>query len=166
MIVYVIKWFIKKNGGENMERQYAGFWIRVLANILDSFILVVPLILMDFFAYSIVGPTGISYWEYQADIEKPLWSAYQGVSMVFTSVVGVAYFGILTSKYYGTLGKLIVGVRVVGEDGNGISLARSIGRYFAYIPSNFLMIGYIMVGFSSKKQGLHDKICQTYVVHK
>lgn len=149
-----------------MEKRYAGFWIRVLANILDTFILVVPLILMDFFAYSIVGSTGISYWEYQADIEKPLWSAYEGVTMVFNMVTGIAYFGILTSKYNGTPGKLMVGLRVIGEDGNGISLARSIGRYFAYIPSNFMMIGYIMIGFSRKKQGLHDKICQTYVVHK
>lgn len=151
---------------KNLEKRYAGFWIRVWANILDSFILVLPLILMDFFAYSIAGPTGISYWEYQVDIEKPLWSAYEGVATVFNAVVGIAYFGILTSKYQGTPGKLMVGLRVIGEDGNGISLAKSIGRYFAYIPSGFFWIGYIMVGLSSKKQGLHDKICQTYVVHK
>lgn len=150
---------------KNLEKRYAGFWIRVLANLLDGFVLIVPLMLVDFFAYQIAGPENMSYWEYQTSI-TPIWSGYDLLGIVFNTIICVLYYGILTSKYYGTLGKLIVGIRVVGEDGNGISLSKSIGRYFAYIPSNFLMIGHIMVGFSSKKQGLHDKICETYVVHK
>jgi len=149
-----------------MEKRYAGFWIRVLANLLDGLVLLLPTALIEFLSYRIGGPEDMGYWEYQTSLEAPLWSAYDGLSIGLSVLVGILYFGLLTSKYYGTPGKLIVGVRVLGEDGNRISLARSIGRYFAYIPSSIFMIGYIMVGLTSKKQGLHDKMCKTYVVYK
>ena len=149
-----------------MEKRYAGFWIRVFASILDSFILIIPTIVIEFLSFRLAGPEGYGYWEYLFDVNAPLWTGYDSLSLALSVLLGILYFGLLTSKYYGTPGKLMVGVRVVGEDGNGISFARAVGRYFAYIPSNIFMIGYIMVGFSSKKQGLHDKICKTYVIHK
>lgn len=149
-----------------MEKRFAGFWIRVVANILDGLILVVPSILIDFLAYKVAGPKNMGYWEHQMDVNSQIWSSYDTLSIILSLIIGILYYGYLTSKYQGTPGKLMVGVRVVGEDGNSISLGKAIGRYFAYIPSGIFCIGYIMVAFSSKKQGLHDKMCNTYVVYK
>jgi len=149
-----------------MERNYAGFWMRVLGNILDSFVLIIPMALVEYLSFKLAGPANTGYWEYATDINRPIWSSYETVAILLSTILGVLYYGIMTSKYQGTVGKLMLGLRVIGEDGKAISIGRSIGRYFAYIPSSFFMIGYIMVGISSKKQGLHDKICKTYVVYK
>jgi uncharacterized RDD family membrane protein YckC len=59
---------------------------------------------------------------------------------------------------------MVMKLKVVGKDGERISFANAIGRFFAKILSCILYIGYIMIAFDSKKQGLHDKLASTYVV--
>ena len=67
----------------------------------------------------------------------------------------------------GTPGKLILGLRIVNEQGTTIGIPRAILRYIGKIVSGMiLLIGYIMIGFTQKKQGLHDMIASTYVVYK
>ncbi len=70
------------------------------------------------------------------------------------------YFAILeSSAWQGTVGKKVLGLRVTDLDGNRISFGRATGRFFAKLVSNFtFMIGYIMAGFTAKKQALHDMI--------
>ena len=59
-----------------------------------------------------------------------------------------------------------MGLVVTDLDGRRISPLRAIGRYFAKILSGIILfIGYIMVAFTDRKQGLHDMICSTLVVH-
>jgi uncharacterized RDD family membrane protein YckC len=75
------------------------------------------------------------------------------------------YFAIMeSSSIQATVGKLAVGVVVTDLNGERISFLRATGRYFAKILSAMiLMIGYIMVGFTERKQGLHDMIASTLV---
>ncbi len=106
-----------------------------------------------------------SYWAVLSGIEYiGLWTTYDTISIVLTIIIGIFYFGFLTFKFGGTGGKLLFGLHVVGEDEEFISFGRAIGRYFSYMLSGFLFIGYIMVAFTKKKQGLHDLICNTYVI--
>jgi uncharacterized RDD family membrane protein YckC len=64
-----------------------------------------------------------------------------------------------------TPGKIALRIRIVGVDGRPIGIGRAIGRYSGYIASAvFIFIGYLMIGFDRRKQGLHDKIARTYVV--
>lgn len=84
-------------------------------------------------------------------------------------LVGVLlYFVLLTSgPSQGTLGKMMVGIKVVDRFGEPISKGRSFGRFFSYYLSGlFLNIGYIIAGFTPKKQALHDYIVSTYVVKR
>ena len=71
----------------------------------------------------------------------------------------------LSSPYQATLGKMIFGMKVTDLYGNRISFARATGRHFAkYISGPFtLLIGFFMVGFTERKQGLHDIIAGTLV---
>ena len=78
------------------------------------------------------------------------------------AILYYAYFESSTKQ--ATLGKMVMKLKVVGKDGERISFANAIGRYFAKILSGILYIGYIMIAFDSKKQGLHDKLASTYVV--
>jgi len=148
-------------------RDYAGFWIRVVANFLDALVIAIPAMILDYMAYQIAGPSNVSYLDYLSDPTVPFWSTYNTVGFILGTILGVLYYGIMTSKYKATVGKMIVGIQVINENDEAISFARATGRYFAYTLSGLILyIGYIMVAFSSKKQGLHDKICKTYVVHK
>ncbi|TLF58999.1 RDD family protein, partial [Bacillus spizizenii] len=88
-------------------------------------------------------------------------------TMLITLIISVLYYGLLTaSKMQGTLGKKILGLKVVNEQGERITIGQGIGRYFAYILSGIIFyIGFIMIAFGEKK-GLHDIICKTRVVYK
>ena len=64
-----------------------------------------------------------------------------------------------------TLGKIALRVRVVGVDGRPIGVGRAIVRYIGYLVSTLVFLGgYLMIGLTRRKQGLHDKIARTYVV--
>lgn len=123
------------------QPSYGGFWIRVVAYIIDAImLLIVQLVLM-------------------ATVEN------QGVQTLINLVVGWLYFAGLESAKGGTVGKLALGLRVTTEQGSYPSFLRATGRYFAKILSALiLLIGFIMVAFDSHKQGLHDKIAGTYVI--
>lgn len=88
-------------------------------------------------------------------------------TMLIMLVISVLYYGLLTaSKMQGTLGKKILGLKVVNEQGGRVSAGQGLGRYFAYILSGIIFyIGFIMIAFGEKK-GLHDFICKTRVVYQ
>ena len=81
-------------------------------------------------------------------------------------VVGWLYYALMESSgMQATLGKKALGLIVTDESGQRISFARATGRYFAKIVSALiLLIGFIMVAFTERKQGLHDKLAGTLVV--
>ena len=149
-----------------MEWRYAGFWIRVAASIVDSLILFIPINGVNYLVFKLLNP-GMSYWDTFTGSgfeDFSSWLTYETIRMIFGLMIGIFYYGFLTSKFGGTGGKLLFGLHVVGEDDEFISFARAIGRYFSYILSGFFFVGYIMVAFTKKKQGLHDLICNTYVI--
>ena len=60
-----------------------------------------------------------------------------------------------------------MGIIVVDAQGNRMSTGQAWGRTLSKILSSVIMsIGYLMVAFTEKKQGLHDKMADTYVVYK
>ena len=70
-----------------------------------------------------------------------------------------------SSSKQATLGKMALRLKVTDEHGSRISFARASARYFSKILSRMiLMIGYIMAGFTARKQALHDMIAGTLVV--
>lgn len=131
------------------EPNYAGFWIRVIAIFIDGIIIGIPILIV----------TALSDY-FKGDMEF--------IPMLLLVFGIVLYFAVLdSSQYQGTLGKLAVGIKIVDRDGNRISFGRAIGRFFSRILSqSFLYIGYIMVAFDSRKQGLHDKIAGTFVIYR
>jgi len=70
------------------------------------------------------------------------------------------------SKYQATPGKILIGIKVVGADGNRITYTHSFMRSCAELISELILfIGYVIAAFSVRKQSLHDKICTTYVAN-
>lgn len=69
-----------------------------------------------------------------------------------------------STKIQGTLGKLIVQIKVSDSDGNRISLQRAILRNMCKIVSSIFFLGFISSAFDKKYQGFHDKIARTFVL--
>lgn len=81
-------------------------------------------------------------------------------------MIGWLYFALMESSERGaTLGKMALGLRVVTSDGQRLSFLNATGRYFAKIISAIILfIGFIMIGFTDRKRGLHDMIAGTLVI--
>ncbi len=126
---------------------YVGFWKRVLASLIDSLVMLILYIIMEATVsekdYPFLNPLIqiLSFWAYTAVLQSSYWQA--------------------------TVGKKVLGIIVVDEYGDRLTLKRATGRFFAEILSALLLcIGYMMVGWTKHKQGLHDKIAKTFVIKK
>lgn len=134
--------------------QYGGFWIRVGAYLIDFVILLV-----------IGAIVGFAFGQNIFDMEAAAEASY-GVVDFISLIVGIAYFaGFESSSKQGTPGKMALGLIVTDINGGRISFLRALGRYIAKILSAIILfIGFIMVAFTDRKQGLHDMIASTLVV--
>jgi uncharacterized RDD family membrane protein YckC len=131
---------------------FAGFWIRLVAYIIDCIILGIPL--------------GILNIALRPSSNDPQ-SGHPALIFCITLIVEIAYFGGLwSSSVQATLGQKVCGLRVVSaSDFSRISFVRGAGRFFGMILSGLILfIGFIMIAFTERKQGLHDMLAGTYVI--
>ncbi len=139
---------------------YGGFWIRVVAAIIDAILVrvVVSPIHLVFGGLGLAGMMGGIH---------PLGLAILGGGVTFIATLFGSWLYeafMESSSYQATLGKMIFGMKVTDLNGNRISFERATGRHFAkWLSAMVLFIGYIMVGFTERKQGLHDLLAGTLV---
>jgi len=139
---------------------YGGFWIRVVAAIVDGVLLrvvVAPIHLM----FGGLGMAGMMSGLPHAGLAI-LGGGITLILLIFGSWLYEAFME--SSSYQATLGKMIFGMKVTDLNGNRISFERATGRHFAkWLSAMILFIGYMMVGFTERKQGLHDLLAGTLV---
>ncbi len=140
---------------QEQDLEYAGFWVRVVATLIDTILIVVvtfPL-LIAIYGWSYFDPnqTGI--------IAGPV---YVLISWVLPTVAVVLFW----MHRQATPGKMAMSLRIVdAETGASLTLGQSIGRCLAYFVSLLpLGLGVIWVAFDKRKQGWHDKLAGTVVV--
>ncbi|MBN2174803.1 MAG: RDD family protein [Bacteroidales bacterium] len=152
---------------------YAGFWWRFLAYLIDEILIsMVEWIIV----LPILGVMGITIFSMQeagiSEEEMWLWMGPMMGAMFSVIVLSIAlnwlYFAIMeSSKVQGTVGKMILKIKVTDYEGQRISFGRATGRFFGKIISGMiLMIGYIMAGFTEKKQALHDMMAGCLVIRE
>lgn len=148
---------------------YAGFWLRFVAFIIDAIILgvvgtIVTLPFMVPFGLRDVlrghGPMGPEDF-------FPMMATLMRVSLIRT-VLNYLYYALLeSSAWQGTVGKKALGLYVTDMTGRRISFGRATGRFFGKIISGIILfIGFIMAGFTEKKQALHDMMAGCLVLRK
>ena len=140
LIVYVVPTvlclvLIKKKDYKKLpvKKRYAGFWWRVLAGLIDNIILAIISVALSF----IVPFIGVFiYW---------------------------LYFVILqSSEKRSTLGMRVCDIKIHDEHFNKLGFWRLTGRYFATgLSGVILFIGFFMIAFTKRKQGLHDLVART-----
>ncbi|OGY07789.1 MAG: hypothetical protein A2782_01450 [Candidatus Blackburnbacteria bacterium RIFCSPHIGHO2_01_FULL_43_15b] len=130
--------------------KYAGFWRRFAAIFLDSLIMnVLALLIYSLLSSALRGNSVVSVLYY-----------------TINTVLYVGYFTWYQSKTTQTLGKKVMGIRVVDAQGKTPNmltffLREVVGKLVSGI---ILGIGYLIVLWDGRKQALHDKIASTYVV--
>ena len=88
-----------------------------------------------------------------------------GLLLVISIALDLTYATLMLTRYGGTLGKLFTGLRVVREDGTGLSWQRALSRTLAgYLSFLTCLIGYVIAVFDPERRALHDHICRTRVV--
>jgi uncharacterized RDD family membrane protein YckC len=148
---------------------YAGFWLRLVAFLIDLIVLyfVGTIITLPFIAS--MGLRGIMRGHMPMSPEElmPLMGAFIRLILIRT-VLNWLYYALLeSSAWQATLGKKALGLEVTDLEGRRISFGRATGRFFAkMISALILWIGFIMAGFTEKKQALHDMIAGTLVIRK
>ena len=121
---------------------YAGFWKRLGAWVIDELIIWAVSCILIIVSLGFFYPFGI--------------------------ILGWLYFALMeSSEKQATLGKMALGIVVTDMAGKRMSFGRATGRYFGKIISGLiLLVGFIMIAFTEKKQGLHDMMANTLVVDK
>ena len=137
--------------------RYAGFWIRVAAAIIDSIlwgVITLPILIAIYGTDWLLG-------EHPVFTIHGIWELL--LSYVLPAIV-VIVFWVCKSA---TPGKMMTRIQVVdAETGNKLSTGQCIGRYLAYYPAMIpLFLGLIWVAFDKRKQGWHDKLAKTLVIH-
>ncbi|MGH9775685.1 MAG: RDD family protein [Candidatus Acidiferrales bacterium] len=140
---------------------YAGFWLRFVAYIIDGLALGV--------VGGIIGVfVGIGLGASMANGDPSAMIAALGPIYLFAIVGGWLYFALCeSSSWQATLGKKAMGLTVTDMNGRRISFGKATGRFFGKIISGMILyIGFIMAGFTEKKQALHDMLAGTLVMKR
>lgn len=167
---------------ETVQLMYAGFWLRFVAHVIDQLILgfvrgiiFIPVALATGFgSFFFQGLEDNGYYAFASynihgEDEYVFVVALILFILAFVAlsvIIEWLYYALMeTSSKQATLGKMALGLKVTDLNGNRIKFGKATGRYFGKILSGlFFMIGYIMAGFTEKKQALHDILANCLVV--
>lgn len=139
------------------EYEYAGFFVRLLANIVDFILLFIVFFALGF---------GVAVMGFD-NIFNPDSSSYTIVEIIL-NIIGIALYIFLWVKFAGTPGKRLFKLKVLDDQtGDNITVIQAIIRYFSMILSTIVIfLGFIWIFFDAKKQGWHDKLAKTVVVRE
>ena len=132
--------------------EYAGFWRRVAASLIDTILMIVVLALLTV-------PFGL--------MGMPIMMGHSG-SFLITDIIPMVIVVTLWLKFGATPGKQLLDCRIVdSRSGQPLSLGQSLLRYVGYILSAIpFCLGFFWVAWSPRKQGFHDYIARTVVIRK
>jgi uncharacterized RDD family membrane protein YckC len=135
---------------------FAGFWWRFLAYVIDATILTIAGTLTGAVLGFFLGASGVNL------------EAIRVIGFLFGVCLWWLYYALFeSSKYMATPGKLACGLVVTTSIGSRLGFGRATGRYFGKILSGlFLGVGYLMIAWTAKKQGLHDMMSDCLVMKK
>ena len=153
---------------------YAGFWVRFAAVLIDGLILGIPAGLVLIILMFLFGGFGLMMHRNVVDpraaavFAGPLVLAILFAWLFLIALQWLYFAGMESSARQATFGKVAMSLRVTDLEGQRLSFGHATGRFLAKIVSGMipLGIGYIMAGFTEKKQALHDMIAGTLVLRK
>ncbi|MBI2887770.1 MAG: RDD family protein [Chloroflexi bacterium] len=157
--------------------QYSSFWTRLGALVVDWVIVgVVGGLLGAILAVPLVGALAaiaIPGMDASGDLSDEAAAAVAITAalgiLVIVGVLGLAnllYFVLFTGIRGQTPGKMLVGIKVVDQEGRAPGIGRAIMREIIgkFVSALAIYIGYLWALWDPQSQTWHDKIAGTYVV--
>lgn len=136
----------------------AGFWMRVVATLVDAMIVFV----LQFLLGALLAGAGtVTSVGSEVGVGETAFLVH-----FFSYAISFAYYIFFTGYCGQTPGKMVLRIKVVRTDGSPVGYGRAA---FREVPAKFLSgiifgIGYLMVAFDDQKRGLHDRLADTYVI--
>jgi uncharacterized RDD family membrane protein YckC len=158
-----------------MNTNYAGFWLRFVAVLIDGIIIgvVQGIAIMPFLAMFGIGvASNMDNMESMDEAQAmSMVGGMMAMGLTFQIVfwcIQVLYFTLLeSSSKQATVGKMAVGIKVTDINGNKLDFTKALVRSLCRILSAMIFfVGYIIAAFTEKKQALHDMIASTLVLKK
>lgn len=139
--------------------QYAPFWSRVWAKIIDGVLIwIVDMALGTLWAVFMVR---------FLNEQQTLFFILYFLLFMIEIAISLAYSVYFTGKFAATPGKMALGIKVVMADGTPVTYGMAFKRFFAELLSAFtLYIGYLIAAWDEECRALHDRICDTRVVRR
>ena len=140
---------------------YAGLWLRLAAALIDGFLISFPLFFLALFSVLVVRLVSVGKGHDPAI----------GILVALLTIVFLVpwfYFSFLeSSRWQATVGKNVLRLYVTDIEGRRLTRGRAMGRNLAKYLSNLTMgVGYLMCGFTTKKQALHDVLARCLVLRR
>jgi uncharacterized RDD family membrane protein YckC len=134
---------------------YAGFWWRVLASIIDGILFLIVFV-----------PLSIAVVGFDSYVNSSGLLGDGPAEILVTNVLPIAVIVLFWKFKQGTPGKLILSIKIIDAQTHGpLSWGQCFGRYFAQILSAIpLLLGYFWVGWEPRKRAWHDMLAGTLVV--
>jgi len=143
-------------GDINYQPKLAGFWIRFWAYSID---LIVLYAISGLLIKPVFRMMGLA-------ISNPIFLFFTPYKIT-ALILFFAYFIFMTKYFQQTVGKMIMGIKVVSQKGVNLSWSTLIFReVIGRFISKVLLIPYLLVIFMPKKEALHDLFADTLVVHE
>lgn len=158
--------------GSAPQPQYGSWWARAVCWYVDATLETVALF---FFTAIFALLAGAVLWQVpwagldslDSVMNNPVWRVVWSAYVVCSFGVGVLNRVVLQWYFGGSLGKLMVGLKVVNADGGELTLGRAVLRYACGIINTLTLgIGLLMPLWSERRQALHDLISGTIVVKR
>ena len=153
--------------------EYGGFWLRFLAYLIDGALIMIGVCVV---AIPLFFLTGLGAFLTQIHPEED-WNE-RGPLIIFAAIFFFATVSLVvtwlyhalmeSSEWQATVGKKVLGLVVTDMAGRRVTFWRATGRHFSKIVTNMvpLLIGYILAGFTEKKQALHDMIAGCLILQR
>jgi uncharacterized RDD family membrane protein YckC len=134
---------------------YAGFWMRFWAYLLDLVV--------------IASINGIVVYPLFRFMDLPLEKNHMFAPLsIATAATFYLYFIVMTKIFNQTIGKMVFGLKVIDVNDKPLTWSTVLFRELIgkFISKTILFIGFLVAAFSTKKQGIHDMIADTTVIHE
>ena len=136
--------------------QFAGFWKRFVAAVIDFTIILIAYLLVTSLTYGDIDPNDMSS------------STLFFVHNILLPLIALTYYTLLeSSRLKGSFGKLILGIQVVDAKGKKLTVWRSFLRTLSKVGTSLTFgLGFLIAAWTKKKQGLHDFLSGSVLVSK
>lgn len=159
-----------ENNNETSQPSFktASFWKRLLAYTIDLLPITLIVFIMSyfFFGFNEILQMRLSGGN-DIDIRREFLAARNNIRDL-SLIIWIVYSLIAdASSLQGTLGKKIMKIKVVSEDGARITIRRSMARnLFKLISAIPIYLGFIWILFNKKRRGWHDMVAKTYIIER